>query len=369
MVTPLDTWFAGEAALLRSRGRRLGRAPVVLRPRDPAWRRIAPGFAACAAMAASGLPFQIVADRRYDRAGDPRRLRRALGAGATVFLPQVHQVLPRLARLMVALRAGLLGPGREECSFLFLVEGRGRRGMGLHHDGAVDSFWLQLAGRRAVTLGPPVRTGTPADLDERRVGRGSGWRALELSPGSLFHLPPFTPHAVVCRGRSLALSLTWSRRRARRAGAAAPEGDVVAGRAVPRPRQRRGMLWTPGPRAAAPRPRRGRGLLWTQVPVVAGSRGAGRRFALRVAGGGTLRLPARLRPAVRTLALMPRLDGGAGALAPLVAHGILVPEDLPLRVVPADPRALDGWRFAEYPPLHARAPARPPPRRPPPPPP
>jgi len=327
MVTPLDTWFAGEAARRRFRRRWLGRAPVVLPPRDRAWRRIAPGFAACAAMAASGLPFQIVADRRYDRAGDPRRLRSALAAGATVFLPQVHQSLPRLARLMVALRAGLLGPGREECSFLFLVEGRGRRGMGLHHDGAVDSFWLQLAGRRAVTLGPPVRTGTPADLDERRVGRGSGWRTLELSPGSLFHLPPFTPHAVVCRGRSLALSLTWSRRRARRAGAAAPEWDVVAGRAVPRPRQRRGMLWT-------------------QVPVVAGSRGAGRRFALRVAGGGTLRLPARLRPAVRTLALMPRLDGGAGALAPLVAHGILVPEDLPLRVVPADPRALDGWRFA-----------------------
>src|SRR3989337_2245247 len=74
MVTPLDTWFAGEAARRRFRRRWLGRAPVVLPPRDRAWRRIAPGFAACAAMAASGLPFQIVADRRYDRAGDRRRL-------------------------------------------------------------------------------------------------------------------------------------------------------------------------------------------------------------------------------------------------------------------------------------------------------
>src|SRR3972149_4149829 len=81
MVTPLDTWFAGGAARRRSPRRCLGRAPVVLPPRDRAWRRIAPGFAACAAMAASGLPFQIVADRRYDRAGDPRRLRSALAAG------------------------------------------------------------------------------------------------------------------------------------------------------------------------------------------------------------------------------------------------------------------------------------------------
>ena len=326
MVTPLDTWFAGPAALRRFRQRWLGRAPVVLRPRDRAWRRIAPGFTACVAMATTGLPFQIVADRRYDRAGDPRRLRQALAAGATVFLPQVHQVLPRLARLMVALRAGLLGPGREACAFLFLVGGRGRRGMGLHHDGAVDSFWLQLAGRRTVTLGPPVRPGTPADLDERRAGRG-GWRTLELAPGTLFHLPPFTPHAVVCHGRSLALSLTWSRRHARVGAAAAPEWDVAAGRAVPRPRPRRGRFWT-------------------QVPVVAGPARRAGRFPLRIAGGGTLVLPARLHPLARRLALMPWLAGAPVRLAPLVAHGILAPEDLPLRVVPADPRALDGWRFA-----------------------
>ena len=36
--------------------------------------------------------------------------------------------------------------------------------MGLHHDGPVDAFWLQLEGRRTVTLGAPVAPGTPQDL-------------------------------------------------------------------------------------------------------------------------------------------------------------------------------------------------------------
>jgi len=327
IVTPLDTWFAGDVELRRFRLRQFGRAPVVLRPRDRAWRRIAPGFDACAAMATRGLPFQIVADRRYDRAGDPRRLRRSLAAGATVFLPQVHQVLPRVARLMVALRMALLGPGRDECSFLFLVEGRGRPGMGLHHDGAVDSFWLQLAGRRTVTLGPPARPGTAADLDDRLAGRGPGWRTLTLEPGTLFHLPPFTPHAVVCRGRSLALSLTWSRRSRSCGAGSAPEWDVVSGRAQPRPRSRRGALWT-------------------QVPVIAGAGGGAGHVRLRLPDGRALTLPAGIQRIGRRLARMPRLEGAPGAIAPLVAHGILGPEDLPLQIVPDQPRALDGWRFA-----------------------
>src|SRR3989304_2903737 len=46
MVTPLDTWFAGEAARRRFRRRWLGRAPGVLPPRDRAPRRGAPGVAA-----------------------------------------------------------------------------------------------------------------------------------------------------------------------------------------------------------------------------------------------------------------------------------------------------------------------------------
>jgi hypothetical protein len=52
----------------------------------------------------------------------------------------------------------------------------------------------------------------------------------------------------------------------------------------------------------------------------------------------------------RRLAAMPAWEGVArdarrGALASLIAHGLLAPRDLPLRIVPADPRALEGWRF------------------------
>ena len=271
----------------------------------------------------AGVPFQIALERRYDRSGDPRRLPTALKRGATVYLPQAHQVLPRVARLMVALRETLLGARHEECSFLFLVEGRGREGLGLHHDGEVDAFWLQLEGRRTVTLGPPVAPRTPLDLDRRLVG-GRGWRTLDLPPGSLLYLPPRTPHAVVCHGRSLALSLTWSRRRAR-----APRAtwDVVSGRARPRPR--RDPRW-----------------LWTQVPVTVGALDRARqRFRLHTPEGAVW-LPARTRQLASRLAGMPAVAGDAPAAAPLVALGVLAPEDLPLVLVPTAPRALDGWRFA-----------------------
>jgi len=195
---------------------------MALSPPDAAWRRLAPGWAGALALARAGVPFPLVSDRRYDRSGDPRRLREALDAGATVYFPQAHEVLPRVARLMVAVRAGLLGPLREESSFLFIVKGRGREGMGLHHDGRVDAFWLQLEGRRTVTLGPPVRPGTAQDLPNALADRGGpGWRTFDLTPGTLFYLPPFTPHRVLCRGRSLALSLTWS----------APVGRAVSARA------------------------------------------------------------------------------------------------------------------------------------------
>jgi len=330
--SPLTTWFATPAALARFRRTRLGRAPVVLPPRDRAWRAVAPDFAGAVAMAASGLPFQIADERRYDRTADPRRLRAALRTGATVFLPQVHQVLPRLMRLMVALRVALLGPGREETSFLFLVEGRGRTGMGLHHDGPVDAFWLQLEGRRTVTLGPRVARGTPEDLPAAPPGRG--WTTLSLSPGTLFHLPPWTPHDVVCHGRSLALSLTWrvpdarARRvaRDRRARARALAAwDVVSGSvdAVP----------------AVVRAR-----VFTQVPAIA----EGERL---VTPDGTVTLPPVARALAGRLALMPSLPMPAGgrarrAVDELAARGIVAAQELPLRVVPEDPKALDGWRFA-----------------------
>src|SRR5207237_149708 len=168
--SPLASWFAGPAARRRFTRRVIGRRVALLSARDAAWRGVAPGFSGATALMRAGVPFQIALERRYDRSGDPRRLPTALKRGATVYLPQAHQVLPRVARLMVALRETLLGARHEECSFLFLVEGRGRVGLGLHHDGEVDAFWLQLEGRRTVTLGPPVAPRTALDLDGRLAG-------------------------------------------------------------------------------------------------------------------------------------------------------------------------------------------------------
>lgn len=331
-TSPLATWFAGPPAIARFRARRLGRAPVVLRPRDAAWRSIAPDFDTAIAMAADGVPFQIAAERRYDRKGDPRRLRRALAEGATVFLPQVHQVLPRLMRLIVALRAGVLGPRKEECSFLFAVEGRGRTGMGLHHDGPVDAFWLQIEGRRTVTIGAPVTSGTPQDLSAAAARRGR-WRTLELGPGTLFHLPPWTPHDVVCHGRSLALSLTWSSApvRGRFARAAALAAWDIASGPVDRipPASRRRM--------------------WTQVPAIVGPR---RRGTLRlITPDGVVDLPLAARALAESLAGMPRLEmpttrRASAALTWFLEHGLVGPQDLPLRIIPRHPARLDGWRFS-----------------------
>jgi hypothetical protein len=286
-------------------------------------------------MAASGLPFQIAADRRYDRRGDPGRLGAALRTGKTVYLPQIHQVLPRVARLMVALRATLLGPAREECSFLFLVEGVGRPGMGLHHDGEVDALWLQLEGRRTVTIGPAVPGGTPEDLPEAwaRGGRRAGWRTLDLGPGTLFHLPPRTPHAVVCRGLSLAVTLTWRR---------APRPPAPA-RAL-----REHVRWDVVSGFAEPVPGASRRWLWTQVPVVAEPGAGAGGVRLRTPEAGLL-LPPVLAAWVPRLQSMPRLARGPAVRAGLdvlVDAGVLGPRDLPRRIRPDDPARLDGWRFA-----------------------
>jgi mannose-6-phosphate isomerase-like protein (cupin superfamily) len=321
--SPLAPWWAGPAAVRRFRRRILGRRIALLRPRHDGWRALAPGFAAAVALTRMGVPFHIVLERRYDRSGDRRRLSAALARGATVYVPQAHQVLPRVARLMVALRHEVLGPRADEASFLFLVDGRSRDGMGLHHDGDVDAFWVQLEGRRTVTLGPPVAPRTPADLDARRA-RGRGWRTLDLAPGSLLYLPPRTPHAVVCHGRSLALSLTWSRRAVRGRRAA---WDVASGSARPRPR--RDPRW-----------------LWTQVPVAAGDLDrVKRRFRLHTPDG-VVWAPAAVRALATRLIGMPAVAVRGSVAAPLVALGVLAPEDLPLAVVPDTPRALDGWRFA-----------------------
>ena len=331
--SPLATWFRGPAAVERFRRLTLGRQTAVLSPRGSGWPAIAPDFDAALDLARAGVPFQTVAGRRYDRSGHPRVLPRALREGRTIFFPQVHQVLPRLARLMVAVRAALVGPARDECSFLFAVEGQGREGMGFHHDGAVNAFWLQLEGRRTVTIGPPVAPRTPLDLPDTVGARDEGtWRTIDLTPGTLFHLPPRTPHRVVCHGRSLAISLTWTsaRARARRIPALAA-WDVVDGSAEAIPRSVRDRLWV-------------------QVPVVAGPVDRRRgEFALWTADGEIVHLPAGLRPWASTLTLMPSLGRRAvpaAALQPLLQTGILAPVDLPLVVRPERPRALDGWRFA-----------------------
>jgi hypothetical protein len=329
--SPLQSWFAGPAALTTFRRRSLGRRAEVRAPRDRAWRTLAPDFAGAVGLARAGAPFQIALERRYDRSGDPRRLRAALRDGATVYLPQVHQVLPRVMRLMVALRVALLGPFREECSFLFAVEGRGRQGLGLHHDGDVDAFWLQLEGRRTVTLGPPVRPRTPHDLPARPARRGRGWRTLDLPPGSLLHLPPRTPHEVVCHGRSLALSLTWTRPRRRATGGSGAHAMAMA-------------AWDVASGHARPRPRASRNWMWTQAPAVAGHGGRD-RFPLWTAEGAVW-LPARARRFATRLGTMPAVRDVPTAAASLVEHGLLAPEDLPLTIVPDKPNALDGWRFA-----------------------
>jgi mannose-6-phosphate isomerase-like protein (cupin superfamily) len=348
IVSPLASWGSGGRAFARLRRGILTGRPVLLAARDHAWRRLAPAFPEAVALATSGVPAQSAADRRYDRSGDRRRLGAALAAGATVYLPQVHQVLPRVARLMVALRQALFRPvpagAREECSFLFVVDGRGRAGMGLHHDGDVDAIWLQLEGSRTVTVGPAVPVGVPEDLDDRLAAAGprAGWRTRDLRAGTLLYLPPRTPHRVVCHGRSLALTLTWQRPRpgvgGRRAPRTAREAlawtgwDVAAGFATAVP-------------AASPRD------LWVQVPLAVGPVDrTGRAFSLWGPGGEMLRLAAALRPRVRRLAGMPRLSGPAAsrarqALGPLLARGFLGPRDLPRRLLPEEPRALDGWRF------------------------
>lgn len=380
--SPLLTWFPDRGALARFRRGRAGRSHEVLAPRDEAWRTIVPGYREAVAMAASGLPFQVVADRRYDRSGDPRRLRAALASGKTVFLPQVHQVLPRLMRLMVALRVELLGPFREECSFLFATEGHGREAMGLHHDGEVDQFWLQLEGRRTVTLAPPLPAGAPQDAPPGR-GRGGGWRTLRLAPGSLLYMPPRTPHRVLCHERSLAVSLTWKtldprdavealldtggapgHREGSRSARACPSPAryaalvrAVLRRAGAAPVRRSAMVrahalglttWDVVSGRAEPIPAETAASLWTQVPVhpVPPDRG---RPVLLVEGGAELRLPPLARPLAARLATMPRLTLVGSPPEPvrlLMERGILAPRDLPLRVVPSDPAALDGWRFA-----------------------
>ena len=167
---------------------------------------------------------------------------------------------------------------------------------------------------------------------------GRGWRTLDLVPGTLFHLPPWTPHDVVCHGRSLALSLTWRDR------------DARERRARRGPRARAGRVGR-RLRLASTRSRRSLAArLWTQMPAIAAPRRGG-AFDLVDARRRRSRLPAAARrrrthrlAAMPSFAVPPR-GVAPRALAPCSSTESSSPQDLPLRIVPTDPQALDGWRF------------------------
>jgi hypothetical protein len=192
---------------------------------------------------------------------------------------------------------------------------------------------LQLEGRRTVTLGPRVSSRTPLDLpDPLPATARTGWRTIDLTPGTLFHMPPRTPHRVVCHGRSLAVSLTWTCARPRGSGFAARTAwDVVEGSVDVIPRQARYRLWV-------------------QVPVIVGDVDRRRgTFPVSTADGDVVRLPASLHAWGMALEAMPWFHRGSvpvTAFEPLVRSGLLAPVDLPRMVRPKRPRALDGWRFA-----------------------
>ncbi|MBI1854067.1 MAG: cupin-like domain-containing protein [Planctomycetes bacterium] len=400
---PLASWFASRIDLVRFRDASVGRASAVLAPRDSAHRMIVPDFAGSLDLARSGLPFHAVLERDHDRSPDSARVDRLLAEGRTIFLVQPHQVLPRLARLIVAIRAAFLGPFRNPCSFLFLAGGDGREGMGLHHDGNVDSFWLQIEGRRTVTFGPPVSEDTPEDMNEssrdpssaRPVSkppretkpesprrRMPGYRTLALEPGSLLYMPPRTPHRVVCFERSLAVSLTFPESDPRDAirtlvddarfelDAAldplspAPIARLLddAGTRIARsardPIQVQKLLaaglaaWDVARGSTRGATRRDANRLWFQRPVVAGAVDRRSRTIPLFAGDGmTVRVPASAASIACDFVLMPSLHREAIAclgrsIGALVESGLVAFHDLPLRIEPDDLDSLDGWNFA-----------------------
>jgi hypothetical protein len=100
---------------------------------------------------------------------------------------------------------------------------------------------------------------------------------------------------------------------------------------------------------AEPVPRADAHWLWTQVPVLACRPGRARDTHVWTPDGPGPRLRGAVPAWVTRLLLMPRLTRGlarAAGLEPLIEAGILGPHDLPLRIRPEDPAALDGWRFA-----------------------
>ena len=81
------------------------------------------------------------------------------------------------------------------------------------------------------------------------------------------------------------------------------------------------------------------------MPAIAARRGGAVRLTTP---DGVVRLPATAlthRLAAMPCFALPDARRPPKALALLLEHGIVSPQDLPLRIVPTDTQALDGWRF------------------------
>jgi hypothetical protein len=388
---PLQSWFEtipGPAELPSSLAH-------VLAPRDEAWREIVPGYETCVELTRLGLPFHAVREGMHEEEPQHAEIPSYLREGKSIILIQPHELMPRLMRLIVALRAAFFGPFQEESAYLFMTEGRGQPGMALHHDGEAHSVWLQLAGTRTVALGPQVPPGTELEPEPAAFGMaGPGWSTVQLTPGSLFFLQPRVLHKVVCHERSLALSLTWEPtpgdevmaawlklaagtssglfagiaaapdpvalsariQRACHELAEGPGGWEDLGRRLYSERLTRWDLVAgkpvqdlPGLPRDAPASRPARGLLWARRPAVldADVGGAATLFT------GLESFPvARPESVPRELASMPCWKAAAwsGAdpqlLETLLAEGILASTDLPLLIEPEDLDELSGWDFA-----------------------
>ena len=141
----------------------------------------------------------------------------------------------------------------------------------------VDAFWLQLEGRRTVTLGAPVARGTPADLPAGAAGRGT-WRTLDAESGDAL-----APAPVDTARRRLPRPL---------AGAVAHLDDGAGPRG---PRARAALAaWDIASGSVDRIPSVSRRRLWTQIPAIAGPR---RRGTFRLTTpDGVVDLPIAARP-------------------------------------------------------------------------
>ena len=87
--------------------------------------------------------------------------------------------------------------------------------------------------------------------------------------------------------------------------------------------------------------------VWTQVPAIATAVSA-RGADLVLPEGERVHVRGASKAAAQGLATMACFSREAlgEALADLESHGIVGAQDLPMTVVPDEPAALDGWRFA-----------------------